>query len=251
LIFPKDVLNANGFSITDNGNKTILNTNDFNGGQASAISVRCGGVSYTPPPPSTCVSYGNTSQISPSDPTSASTWVNPPASSPVLNSTQLADAKAMAQAAGTYFGSSTNCGSITASQLAGAIVYIEGSSTCNISISSNPVINSLASPGVLILANGTISFTGSATFYGLIYGANLSGLTSNIVTLNGTSTVVGGLAVDGNASLALGSSGNGVNCAPSVKCGDLMFDSAAFGNIVGFGGADQTPNTFRQLPANQ
>jgi hypothetical protein len=76
-------------------------------------------------------------------------------------------------------------------------------------------------------------------------------LTSSIVNLNGTSTVVGGIAADGTASLSLGSSGNGVGCAPNVKCGDLMFDSAAFNNIVGFGGADQTPNTFRQLPASQ
>jgi hypothetical protein len=251
LIFPKDVLNANGFATTNNGNKTILNTADQNGGPTSTISVRCGGVSYTPPPPSSCVSYGNTSQISPSDPTSSNTWVNPPASSPVLNSTAMADAKAMAQAAGTYIPASTACSSISASQLQGAIVYIEGSSSCNISITSNPVINSQASPGVVILANGTIDLGGSATFYGLIYGANLSGLTSAVVTLDGTATVVGGIAVDGNASLNLGSSGNGVDCASSNKCGDLMFDSAAFNNIVGFGGADQTPNTFRQLPVSQ
>ena len=251
LIFPADVLNANGFTITDNGNKTILNTADVNGGSNSLISVRCGGTSYTPPPPSSCVTYGNVNQISPSSPTSVNTWVNPPASSPVLSSTQLADAKAMAQAAGTYIPSTTACGSITASQLAGAIVYIEGSSSCAISIASNPVINSQASPGVLILANGTLSFTGSGTYYGLIYGANLSGSSASIVNLNGTSTVVGGIAVDGNASMSLGSSGNGVDCSPSNKCGDLMFDSAAFNNIVGFGGADQTPNTFRQLPASQ
>jgi hypothetical protein len=251
LIFPKDVLNVNGFTITDSGNKTIVNTADVNGGNTSQISVRCGGTSYTPPPSSTCVSYGKTSQFSPSDPTAASTWVNPPASSPVLTSAQLADAKAMAQAAGTYIPSSTNCSSITDSQLAGAMVYIEGSSTCNITISSNATINTQASPGVLILANGTLSFTGGATFYGLIYGANLSGSTASIVTLGGTATVVGGLAVDGNASASLGGSGNGVDCAPSVKCGDLMYDSAAFNNILGFGGADQTPNTFRQLPASQ
>jgi len=251
LIFPKDVLNANGFTITDNGNKTILNTADVNGGNNSQISVRCGGTSYTPPPPSSCVTYGNVNQISPTSPTSSSTWVNPPAPSPVLTSAQLADAKAMAQADGTYIPSTTDCGSITASQLAGAMVYIEGSSSCAISISSNPVINTQASPGVLILANGTISFTGSATFYGLIYGANLSGSTASIVNLNGTSTVVGGIAVDGTASMSLGSSGNGVDCSSGNKCGDLMFDSAAFNNIVGFGGADQTPNTFRQLPASQ
>ncbi len=251
LIFPKDVLNANGFTISDNGNKTVLNTADVNGGGSSQISVRCNNTSYVPPPPSSCVSYANMTQISPSNPASANTWVNPPAPSPVLTPAQMADAKAMAQAAGTYIPASTSCSSISASQLAGAIVYIEGGPTCAISISSNPVINSQASPGVLILADGTLSFTGSATFYGLIYGANLSGSTASIVTLGGTSTVVGGLAVDGNATLNLGSSGNGTDCAPSNKCGDLMFDSAAFNNIVGFGGADQTPNTFRQLPASQ
>jgi Tfp pilus assembly protein PilX len=251
LIFPKDVLNANGFTTTNNGNKTILNTADQSGGASSQISVRCGGTSYTPPPPSTCVSYGSTSQISPTDPTSPSTWLNPPASSPVLNSTQMADAKAMAQAAGTYIPASTSCSSISASQLAGALVYIEGSSSCDISITSNPVINSASSPGTLILANGTLDLGGSATFYGLVYAANQSGLTSSVVNLNGTATVVGGIAADGNASLSLGSSGNGVDCDPSNKCGDLMFDSAAFNNIVGFGGADQTPNTFRQLPVSQ
>jgi len=251
LVFPKDVLNANGFTTANSGNKTILNTADQSGGNNSQISVRCGGTSYTPPPPSSCVSYGNINQISPSLATSSSTWVNPPASSPVLTTTQLADAKAMAQAAGTYIPSTTDCGSITPSQLAGAMVYIEGSSTCAISLSSNPVINSASSPGVLIIANGTLTFGGGATFYGLIYGANLSGSTSSIINLTGTSTVVGGIAVDGNASLTLGDSGNGVGCAAGTKCGDLMFDSGAFNNIIGFGGADQTPNTFRQLPANQ
>ncbi len=251
LIFPKDVLNANGFRTTNSGNQTIINTADLNGGATSQISVRCGGVSYTPPPPSSCVNYGNANQFSPSSPTSSSTWVNPPASSPVLTPAEMADAKTMAMAAGTYIPASTDCSTITASQLAGAIVYVEGGPTCAISIPSNPVRNSQAHPGVLIIADGTISFTGSATFYGLIYAANLSGSSASLINLNGTSTVVGGIAADGYATFYLGSSGNGTDCTASNKCGDLMFDSAAFNNIEGFGGADQTPNTFRQLPASQ
>lgn len=244
LSFPKLVLNANGFTDTDQGNKTIINTLGT-GTDPSQISVRCDGTSYTPPPPSTCASYRD-GQISPSV-----SWVNPPSGTPVLTASQLAEAKLLAQANGTFYGASTACSSIGASQLQGQVVFIQGGPGCSISIPSNPVINSATSPGWLILNDGTINFTGGATFYGVIYGVNASGSTASIVTLGGTSTVVGGLAVDGNATLSLGSSGNGVDCSDSNKCGDLMFDPNAFNNILGFGGADEVPNTFRQLPASQ
>jgi Tfp pilus assembly protein PilX len=244
LSFPKLVLNVNEFSTSNNGNKTIINTLGT-GTTPSQISVRCGGVSYTPPPPSTCASYGS-SQISPS-----ASWVNPPSPSPVLSSSQLAEAKSLAEANGTYYGSGTDCSSIGASQLVGQVVFIQGGPTCAISITSNPVINSASSPGWLIINDGTISFGGTATFYGVIYGNNASNSSANIVTLGGTSTVIGGLAVNGSASISLGSSGNGVDCTTGNKCGDLEYDPNAFNSIVGFGGADETPNTFRQLPASQ
>jgi type II secretory pathway pseudopilin PulG len=244
LTFPKLVLNANGFTDTNNGNKTIINTLGV-GSSPSQISVRCGGVSYTPPPPSSCASYRD-GQISPS-----TSWVNPPSPTPVLNASQLAEAKSLAQANGTYYGSGTNCSSLSASQLAGQVVYVEGGPTCNISITSNPTINSQASPGWLIINDGTLTLGGSATFYGVIYGNNASNQSASIVTLTGTATVIGGLAVNGNATLDLGSSGNGVDCTSGNKCGDLEFDPNAFNSILGFGGADETPNTFRQLPASQ
>jgi Tfp pilus assembly protein PilX len=251
LSFPKFVLNANGFSTCcGQSPKTIINTLG-EGSTPSQISVRCGGTSYTPPPPQSCASYGNSSQISPTNPTSASSWANPPSPSPVLTASQLAQAKAMAQANGTYYPASTNCNNIGASQLTGALVYIEGGPTCNISVTGSPTINSSSSPGWVILNDGTLSFGGGATFYGVIYGVNASNQNTNIVTLGGTSTVIGGLAVNGNASLSLGSSGNGVDCTSGNKCGDIEFDPNAFNTLVGFGGAQQTPNTFRQLPASQ
>jgi hypothetical protein len=239
LNFPKLVLNADGFNITDNGQKTIINTVGTGSTTPSQISVRCGGASYTPPPPSSCAGYGS-SQISP-----APTWVTPPSPTPVLSTSQLSQAKLMAQANGTYFPSTTDCSTITAAQLAGQLVYIEGSPTCAISITSNPVINSQASPGWLVINDGAINFDG------VIYGVNASNQSASIVTLGGTSTIVGGLAVNGNATLSLGSSGNGVGCASGNKCGDLEFDPNAFNTLIGFGGAAQTPNTFRQLPASQ
>jgi hypothetical protein len=108
---------------------------------------------------------------------------------------------------------------------------------------------------LLIIANGTLDFEGTLTYYGVIYGANLGNVSGPVVTLGGTSTVVGGLDVDGSASMNLGSSGNGlVNCtdtSAAQKCGDLEYLAAAFNGLVGFAGADPAPNSFRQLPAGQ
>ena len=142
------------------------------------------------------------------------------------------------------------------SQLQGDPVYVDGTGCGTIKITGNQDANDppLAS-GFLVLANAGLDLEGTGTYYGVIYAPNLTGLTGDIVTLGGTSTVVGGLNVDGSASLNLGSSGNGVvNCTDTGKnnkCGDLEFDSAAFNGIQGFAGADPAPNTFRQLPNTQ
>lgn len=242
LKFPQLVLNADSFQITNSGNKTIIDTQGVSS-TTSQISVRCGGAAYTPPPSTSCAGYNKTSQISPTDPTQASTWANPPAQSPTFNSTQLAAVKTLAQQNNKYY---SGCPSSSA-DLSGSPVYIEGGAGCTVNLGSE---NSLASPGFLVLVNGAVSMGGNSTYYGVIYALNQGNLSTPVVSLGGTSTVVGGIDADGTAQLSLGSSGNGVSCG-SHKCGDLEFDAAAFNSIVGFGGADETPNTFRVLPANQ
>jgi hypothetical protein len=160
----------------------------------------------------------------------------------------------MAIANGTYFPPGT-CP--TEAQLQGNPVFVDdtASQPCNMSFHGNAQINSFASPGLLIVLNGAVDFEGSETYYGVIYGANQSGLGTPVVTLGGTATVVGGMAVDGSASLNLASSGNGnVACTDTSrtqKCGDLEYNSDAFNGLVGFAGAAPAPNTFRQLPASQ
>jgi len=263
LNFPNYVLNANSFTISNNGNKDILNTEDTNG-NTSQISLRCSGEGGLPPDPA-CAGVNNSSEIAPT--TSYST--SPPLSPTLCNGSgipdppckpgenQLLEVKQLAIANGTYFpvGHCPTSGS----QLIGWVVYVDGtdSSPCNMQITANTVMNSLASPGLLVIVNGTLTLKGSSTFYGVIYAANQGNLSSTVVTLGGTTTVVGGVAVDGNGTLALslGSSGNGQNpctdTGSSNKCGDLEYDSAAFDSLDGFAGADPTPNTFRQLPATQ
>ena len=257
LSFPKYVLDANSFTTSDNGQKDIVNVQDTNG-NTSQISLRCVGAAYgngAQPPSSTCAGAQNSSQIQP-----APSYASPPAGTPTLNAAQLAAVKKLAIEKGTYIPSSVACSSITAAQLQGSPVYIEGNASCNgsggISISSNTQINAPPmAPGLLVIVNGTIGFTGSPTYYGVIYAPNQGGYTGNVVTLGGTSTVVGGISVDGNAALNLGSSGNGaVNCtdtSKNQKCGDLEYNAAAFSGLAGFDGAASAPDMFRQLPNNQ
>ncbi|HWD76677.1 MAG TPA: pilus assembly PilX N-terminal domain-containing protein [Solirubrobacteraceae bacterium] len=257
LNFPKFVLDANSFSVSDNGQKDIVNVQDTNG-NTSQISLRCTGSTYgngAQPPNPTCAGLQNPSQVQP-----APSYASPPAASPTLNATQLLAVKKLAIQKGTYIPASVACSSITAAQLQGSTVYIEGNASCygngGISIPSNPQINAPPlAPGLLVLVNGTISFTGSATFYGVIYAPNTGAYTGDVVTLGGTSTVIGGVNVDGNAALNVGSSGNGaVNCtdtSDSQKCGDLEYNAAAFSGLSGFDGAASAPNMFRQLPNNQ
>jgi Tfp pilus assembly protein PilX len=259
--FPKYVLNANSFTITDSGNKDIINTQDTSN-NTSQISLRCSGVGGLPPN-STCAGVQNSNQIQPTVNYSTS-----PAPSPTLTgcsqavctpNTPMWMLKQMAVANGTYFAPGS-CPT-SASQLAGAVVYVDGTNSqpCNMTFTANSDMNSSTSPGLLVIVNGTLTLGGSNTFWGVIWAANQGNLTGNVVTLQGTTTVVGGITVDGSgtAALNLGSSGNGaVSCTDTGgtganKCGDLEFNLAAFGSLIGFAGADATPNTFRQLPNSQ
>ncbi len=255
VTFPKDVINANSYDISNNGNKDIVNTEDTNG-NTSQISLRCTGSADgngAQPPDSSCASVGNSNQVQPT-----TSYASPPAGSPTLNTAELAEVKQLAVEDGTYFAPGS-CPT-SASQLTGSPVYLDGtdSEPCNLSITGNGTANSSASPGFLVDVNGTITFGGSMTYYGVIYDPNEGDVTSSpILTLQGTATIVGGVDVDGDASLQVGSSGNGVQSCTDTggtgadKCGDLEYDAAAFNTLSGFDGAAPASNTFRQLPDNQ
>ena len=250
--FPGNVLTANNFSTGNNGNKTIVNTEDANG-NTSQISLRCAGDAYgngAQPPNSNCSAIGKDSQIAPVSSYAA------PAPTPTLSASALAQVKALAMQEGTYYPandcnfSNPNATGAANGGLAGSPVYITG--PCNVSL--GPVtINGRTSLGFVVLVNGTWSMTGNGTYWGVLYAANQGGISGDIVTLGGDSTIVGGIDVDGGASLNLGDSGNGaLPCSDTGrKCGDLEFDKAAFENIDGLAGARSTPNSFRQLPDNQ
>jgi hypothetical protein len=170
--------------------------------------------------------------------------VQPPAvqtgaaiSSSTLSQSQLQLLKQQAITGGTYWAAGSCPTSASLGSTAGYPVYVEG--PCDLSVASNAVINSAASPGALVIANGTFTMTGSSTFYGLLYLVNLQGSSGNVLSVQGNATVQGAVAIDGLGSASLGSSKT-----------NLVYDQRAAGLLQGSAGAVINKSTWRELPSN-
>jgi Tfp pilus assembly protein PilX len=227
--FPANTISANWFATSNQGRKVIVDTLGTTANpprpasQPAPISLRCNSA------PSPCANYQTTKgQIQPPAVTTSS---GAPASA--LSSTQIASLERQASAAGTLYtcpSSSTNLSSVN-----GAPVVITG--PCNLSISSNTVINSSANPGVLVIENGTLSLAGTTTFYGLVYMLNRQNTSGAVVTIGGNASVQGMISVDGNGGVVAGSSKTNV-----------IYDSRATSLLRGEAGAVLNKNSFRVLP---
>lgn len=225
LPFPQDVLDANGFEMSNNGNKVLLNTQGT-AAQGSGVSVRCTGIPGGKGLGTACTSYSKAAQVSPD--TVAATPASPAVT---LTATQLLGVKAVAKANNTYFAAGS-CP--TSAQLTGTPVYVEG--PCAVSGPGN----SAALPGYTVVVNGTFDLGGNASFYGVVYAVNAQAATGDVVTIHGNGHIYGGVTVDGTGTVGIGSSQE-----------SLTFDTGGFGSMVVSGGAEPVPNSFRQLPTSQ
>jgi Tfp pilus assembly protein PilX len=230
---PHVSLTAGRVSISNNGNKEIVDTQGtaaFTG----AVHVRC-----TPALLETTTCYGHTlgtnglttltklqslldTQISPDISDYGYTG------GAAMSSDELARLKLAAQTQGTYY---TSC----PTAITGSLVFID-STTANCAYQSNTDWNSATSPGDVIMTGGSISFTGSGTFYGLIYDANRQNSSGWLVSVGGTAKIQGGVIVDGNGGMLAG--GSGLN---------IVFDDRAFQNVKSYGGAGLVQNTWREI----
>jgi Tfp pilus assembly protein PilX len=234
LNLPENAATGNWFKVTNSGNKGIINRQGEEQ-QPGAVSMRCAAA------PSPCESYegGKKEQVSPE------LTENPPSASVTLNSAALETVKNEAIANAKYF-TPPNCPTSMA-QLTGFPVYIEGCG--ELKITANGTANSHTTPGFLVVANGTLELSGTSTFYGIIYAANLNlePLASTaIVKLQGQTNVIGEIIVDGNGGIELGSSGAG-----GGNSANLTFDSRAARGAKTTAGATPTRNGFRILPSGQ
>ena len=218
--FPRNAITAGWFRVNTGGHKVIVDTKG-EAAQASPIAVRCTGAA----PSTGCLEYyPDRDQVSPD------TAYGGYAGETAIPADALARLRERAQALGTYHASGCP------TSPAGELVFIENG---DCGYAGGGTANAAGSPGMLIVARGTVSFGGSMTYYGLVYAANLQRTTAPVVTLAGASTVVGAIAADGQGGVAIGSNGR-----------NLIYDDAVFPMVKSFAGAAAVQGTWRELPAS-
>ena len=239
LVVPEDAITGNWFKTTNNGRKVIVDRRG-KAAEAAQVGMRC------EPPRSrssgTCEEYeASKEQVSPA------ITEHPVTAAITFTASQLATLKSEAQTHSTFYSptspyhcptSMTELEGAALSSSTRAPVYVEGCGALN--VKANGIANTEANPGFIVIANGTFEISGTATYYGIIYAANLQKSTEAVVKLQGKANVVGGIIVDGTAGIEFGSSGE-----------NLEFDSLAIHNLTISAGAASTRNSFRILPAGQ
>jgi Tfp pilus assembly protein PilX len=228
--FPRHTMVAGWFTTTNNGNKVII---DNSGGFSppSEAVVRCAAAGTTPPVAG-CADYqAGKGQLSPErvtfDPNQPSA-VTPEA---------LDSLRAAALADGNYYAVGSCPASLQGNQ-PGETVFIEDAASCPI-YNGNSDYNTLAKPGWVIIGKGQIKINGTATFYGVIYHANLDNVSSPArVSLGGNVSINGSIVVDGVGGIDAGSSKVNIVWNPNV-----------FNNLTAFGTAGIVQNTFREISA--
>jgi type II secretory pathway pseudopilin PulG len=222
--FPHKVLIADWFETRNNGGHKgrgfIIDTKGESE-RPSNVSVRCGSV----PSGKECAEYErNHEQVGPGE------VVEEKGTSPAIPATVLPALRSEAEGSGTYYAS----GKCPNGLPTGKLVYVEG--PCSIEGGANEVGNSLASPGYLIIVNGTLKMAGSSKFYGVVYDLDQQGSNNWVVRLEGSAELNGGIIIDGNGGASL--SASGVN---------LVYNPKAFEELKAYAGVAGTRNSFRIL----
>jgi hypothetical protein len=113
------------------------------------------------------------------------------------------------------------------------LIFIE---TGDCAYTSNTQYNSLQSPGMLVINDGTLTLGGTSIFYGLIYMPNIDDSPGNVVQLTGDTEVIGAIVVDGRGGLNAGSSK--VN---------LVYDANVFNLVTTTRSINVIANSWREL----
>ncbi len=224
LSFPQNVVSANWFTVLDSGNKAFVDSKGV-APQPAPLVVRCTNLTDAQ-----CLTYDTTKgQISPD-----TSVLRSPTPAKTVTDSQLDSFRRQAQAAGTYYtGCPPNPPGVT-----GQVVFVEDTTAGCPTYSGG---NSRNSPGFLVIARGGITFGANHTFYGVIYAANLTNLTSSLVSVGGNGSIQGAVAVDGLGGVSVGNS----------KRPSIAYDPKAFGNIKVHAGASIVQNSWRVLPRGQ
>lgn len=210
VVFPKNLLTAGSFHVTTGGPKPFLQLN------GAALALRCpsaassGCYTTTKPnqvqgPGTTTFNYGGTHQIDP---------------------TQLDYLRQTAIANGTYY---TSC----PGSPAGKLVFVESG---NCSYNANSTFNSAAAPGIFIVVNGTLTFRGNPSYYGMIYMYNAQAATCpGPFDAGGASYIQGAVIIDGMGCFEVGANTR------------VVYDPNAIQSVSYYGNMALVRSSFREL----
>jgi Tfp pilus assembly protein PilX len=224
-VFPKNVITAGYFQTVSNGKRVYVNTAGNPPGTPGTLAVRCT-VPANNNYPNSCLSYTpSKGQVFPDTKQPGYTGGN------AMSSSDLDLMRQRAQASGSYY---TTC----PASLTGNIIFIEGPANCiyQSTATYNSASGTSPGPGFVIIANGTLTLSGTVTYYGLLYAANLQNSTGLVISVGGQAQVIGGIAVDGAGGVQVGGSGN-----------NLIYDRNVFSNITANGLVGQVQNGFREI----
>ncbi|HEX3511049.1 MAG TPA: hypothetical protein VHT27_08125 [Solirubrobacteraceae bacterium] len=233
LKFPEYAVAGNWFATTNNGKKVIVNTQGKSA-QAGGVSMRCEGRTKA-----NCEEFRE-GQVNPDTTKQAAT------PSPALSATQLEALAYAAKVKGHYFGPK-ECPK-SAAEVEGEPAYVTG--PCELSFTGNSVINSLESPGFLVIGEGTLNLGGGVEYFGTVYGVNKQKSTEAVVHLQGKGRITGSILIDGTGGIEFGSSG-GKGKGEENENENFVYNDEATKNLKTFAGAAGTRNSFRVLPENQ
>jgi hypothetical protein len=230
---------AGSLDLTNSGNKVVVDAS-----LGGAVDVHCTPVQGGAP----CVGYNWKSnetyaelmnrvgqQIQPANVTPTYP------TGPILSDEALARMKDQAQNhyPNTVF---VKAGDPCPTSLSGTTVWLDVGVDCALSFDGGE-FNTAQSPGFLIMNGGTLSLRGNASYHGVIVHMNPLNLSATLIDIGGTACVDGNVLVNGNGTVAVGSSGSGCNGGANLK-----FNPAAFDAVKTFGAAGIVQNTWRELP---
>lgn len=220
--FPRNAITAGWFTTTTAGQKTLVDTKG-QAAQAAPLAVRC--TSSTPPPVQNCLDYlPDKGQVSPD------TAYTGYAGDTAVPEDAVERFRGKADSLNTYFNG--RC----PQSPAGELVFIDNASCV---FAGGGDANTPGTPGMLIVRGGTVSFSGSMSYYGLVYNANTQRSNGIVVEISGAATVYGSVAADWGGGIAVGSSGT-----------NLIFDDRVFPFLKSYGAAATVQGTWRELPAS-
>jgi len=247
---PHNTITAGGAFTSNRGNKVIIETTDAAAGSSltGSVNVRCGDSSYTPSYGDPCEGWDpRQGQLDPASNYQGG-YVDPDGGYAAVSQADLASLKQAAQTNGSYY-NGTCPASLTGlvyvdNPPGGDCTYLGG----NWNMSSFPPAKTDV-PGMIIMGDGTLTFNGNISYFGVIYMVNASGTTpasgactaaqqnGPVFTVHGTGSIYGSIFVDKCGTIDAGSSAY-----------NLIFDSDAFNAATAYSQPNLAKNTFRIIP---